>query len=163
MFSRICAFDSWGHSILSNQKLALWSAVAIVHFGGKFNSQLSTISEELENILNNLRAKILQDFKRGDIKENIARCWGGHAKSRRKILWLHFKVLHYVLSLTCNDLEFVNTYIYRRIKNEWGHLVWKYFLRKVPRTGGFCLVCERFFKEILFANFWRMSPRQLIL
>ena len=164
MFSRICAFDSSGHSILSNQKLALWSAVAIVHFGGKFNSQLSTISEELENILNNLEAKILQDFKRGDIKVNVARCWDGHAKSRRKILWLHFKVLHYVLSLKCDDLEFVNTYkgVSKRIGG-WGHSFWKSFLRKATRTGGFCLVCERVFEEIFCANFWRMSPRQLIL
>ena len=96
------SFKSKARPLIRRCNCALW---------GKFNSQLSTISEELENILNNLEAKIFQYFKRGDIKVNVARCWDGHAKSRRKILWSHFKVLHYVLSLKCDDLEFVNTYI----------------------------------------------------
>ena len=110
MFSRICAFDSSGHSILSNQKLALWSAVAIVHFGANSTPNCQQYLRKRKIFWNNLWAKIFQYFKRGDIKVNVARCWDGHAKSRGKILWLHFKVLPYVLTLKCDDLEYVNTY-----------------------------------------------------
>ena len=148
------SFKSKARPLIRRCNCALW---------GKFNSQLSTISEELKNILNNLRAKILQDFKRGDIKVNAARCWDGHAKSRRKILWSHFKVLHCILSLKCDDLEFLNTYIGVSKRSGSTYIVWKSFLSKAARTGGFCLVCERVFEEIFCANFWRMSPRQLIL